>query len=100
MPSTDDQALVLQDENLNKLVCALPGSGKTYTTVELADKILHSNDAHIIMVTFTNSAAKEMKERVLKRLGPKKAKRVLATTFAKIMLDQHKPLANGRKLII
>lgn len=100
MSSTEEQAQVIANPNQNKLLCALPGSGKTHTMVELASNILKQPDARILMVTFTNSAAKEMQERIIKKLGKKLAKRVRATTFAKIMLEQHKPLANGRRLII
>lgn len=100
MSSTEEQQLVVQNPKENKLCCALPGSGKTYTTINLAEEILKDPKASVLMVTFTDAAAKEMKTRATKRLGVVKAKRIKAVTFAKVMLEQHRPIACGRKLII
>ena len=50
---------------------ASAGSGKTYALTErfvqfiLSEKINHNNPGNILAVTFSNNAAKEMKERIL-----------------------------------
>ena len=65
------------------LVVAGAGSGKTATVVR---RIGHLMDAHgvfpneIFAVTFTNKAAAEMKERVVKLVGPQ-AEQIWVTTF-------------------
>lgn len=64
------------------LVVAVPGSGKTRVLVErtirLIEKGIEPKD--IISLTFTNKAANEMKERIVKRLG-KKDLRMFVGTF-------------------
>ncbi|MDO4762940.1 MAG: UvrD-helicase domain-containing protein [Flavobacteriaceae bacterium] len=58
-----------------KVISASAGSGKTYTLVQRLLMIClsqpHQADAirHILALTFTNKAANEMKERILKWLG-------------------------------
>ena len=61
--------------NIEKHVCvtAGAGSGKTTVLVERYLKILREGNAtpqEIVAITFTNKAAAEMKERVIKRLSP------------------------------
>jgi len=100
MSLTPEQAAVIEQPFQNKLVCALPGSGKTHTTISLADRILAYPHTSILMVTFTNAASTEMQTRIEKRLGPTSANRVKVKTFAKIMIEQHRPLLAGRRLIL
>ena len=55
----------------NTVVSASAGSGKTYTLTHryvqflLSDRILHNRLQNILAITFTNLAAKEMRQRVL-----------------------------------
>ncbi|MYG08211.1 AAA family ATPase [Candidatus Poribacteria bacterium] len=61
--------------NIEKHVCvtAGAGTGKTTVLVERYLKILREGNAtpqEIVAITFTNKAAAEMKERVIKRLSP------------------------------
>lgn len=100
MSLTQEQSAVIENPNQSKLVCALPGSGKTHTTISLAENILKMPGTKTLMVTFTNAAASEMQARIDARLGAAANNRVIAKTFAKVMLEQHKPLAAGRRLII
>ncbi|WP_445767790.1 ATP-dependent helicase [Rheinheimera sp.] len=100
MSLTPEQASVIEDPNESKLVVALPGSGKTHTTVSLAERILSMRGTKVLMVTFTNAAANEMRNRISSRLCPADSRRVVTKTFAKIMLDQHQPLLAGRRLVL
>lgn len=61
-------------------VLACPGSGKTHTIVQRAKRILEEKDAVLALVTFTNVAANEMRD----RLGKDSAKQVLGGTFHKM----------------
>lgn len=69
-PSPDQQnAIYLTDTSL--LVSAAAGSGKTFTLVERIVESIRSgryNIDELLVVTFTNAAAAEMKERVEKKL--------------------------------
>jgi ATP-dependent exoDNAse (exonuclease V) beta subunit len=100
MSSTQEQLSVIANPTENKLVIALPGSGKTHTTVSLAEVITLDFNNTILMLTFTNAAATEMGERVAKRLAPKSASRVQSMTFAKLLLQQFRPMSQGRKLLM
>lgn len=100
MSSSPEQLAVIQNPYENKMVIALPGSGKTHTMVSYADVITAEKSNTILMLTFTNAAAAEMGERVEKRLHANASKRVQSMTFAKLMLQQFKPISNGRKLLI
>ena len=66
------------------MVLASPGSGKTELLVErVAHLIKHGiNPENILCVTFTNKAAKDMKERICKRLGADKAAFYIGTFHA------------------
>ena len=74
MKWTNEQYKAITTKNCNLLVSAGAGSGKTAVLVErivnmvLNDKIDINN---ILVVTFTNAAANEMKERILNKLYEK-----------------------------
>ena len=66
------------------LILAGAGSGKTRTiTYRIAHMVdnLHIPGKQILAVSFTNKAAKEMKERVITLLGKRKAKGLTLATF-------------------
>ena len=70
---TDEQKKAIWERNGNILVSAAAGSGKTAVLVEriftlLTDRKHPLNMDNLLVVTFTNAAAAEMKERVEDRL--------------------------------
>lgn len=63
-------------------ILAAAGSGKTHTLVSKVAYMLDKgiDGKNILLLTFTNKAAKEMKDRIISKIGPK-ASAVTATTF-------------------
>ena len=63
-------------------ILAAAGSGKTHTLVSKVAYMLDMgiDGKNILLITFTNKAAKEMKDRITSKIGPK-ASTVTATTF-------------------
>lgn len=101
MSLTNDQNAVVQHRDDNKLVLALPGSGKTHLSIELASQIVKADqNNHLIMVTFTRSSTKETEHRILKLVDESDLKRIEIKTFAKLILEHARPLLDGRKLIM
>ena len=75
------------------LVIAGPGSGKTRTLIYRICRLFEQGEKpeSILLLTFTNKAAREMKERAEKRIG-ENAKRITAGTFhhfANLLLRRH-----------
>ena len=72
---------------------AVPGSGKTRVIVERTVRLIQSGvkPEEIISLTFTNKAGREMKERVLKRLGVGKIKTYMGTfhSFCALMMRRY-----------
>ena len=65
---TKEQKQAIYEKGQNILVAAAAGSGKTAVLVErIIEKVLHDNVDidKLLVVTFTNAAASEMRERVL-----------------------------------
>lgn len=101
MPLTEDQQLVADDPDSNKLVLALPGSGKTHTSMELAANILKGNpNSWLIMVTFTRASTNESMQRLAQVVSPDALKRVRVDTFAKLMKDHASSLSKGKKIVM
>ena len=69
------------------MVIAGAGSGKTRVlTYRIAHLIAQGADAfQILALTFTNKAAREMKDRIAKVIGPAEAKNVWMGTFHSIL---------------
>lgn len=66
-----EQTRAIKEKEKNLLVSAAAGSGKTYTLVErIVENVVAGtyNIDELLVVTFTNAAATEMRERVEKRL--------------------------------
>ena len=71
---TDEQKQAIQEKGSNILVAAAAGSGKTAVLVErIIHKILDEkiDIDQILVVTFTNAAASEMRERILEAIYQK-----------------------------
>ena len=71
MPNwTKEQELAIEKEGTNIIVSAGAGSGKTAVLTERVKRKLlsgvHVNE--LLVLTFTNAAAKEMKERIRKKI--------------------------------
>lgn len=65
--ATEDQIKAVEHRGHNILVSASAGSGKTKVLVErIKDEIIHENASisRMLIMTFTNAAAKEMKDRL------------------------------------
>lgn len=75
------------------LVVAGPGSGKTRTLVYRVAYLLESgaNPSSILLLTFTNKAAREMKSRINKLVGEKSGAITASTfhSFANTLLRRH-----------
>ncbi|CEG78325.1 hypothetical protein RMATCC62417_12954 [Rhizopus microsporus] len=81
-------------------ILAGPGSGKTRVlTCRVAYLVIEKgiSPKNIVVVTFTNKAANEMRERLVKLLGEIKTKQLLIGTFHKIccrLLRRHAQVVN------
>ena len=74
---TKDQKKVIEERGNNILVSAAAGSGKTAVLVErIVKKIINEKVEvdRLLVVTFTNAAAKEMKDRIKKAIDEEIAK--------------------------
>ena len=92
------------------LILAGPGSGKTRViTHRIAYMVRHEEVSpwHILAVTFTNKAAKEMRERLEKLVGVNESKEMMIGTFhaicarvLRIEADYLAPLGLNRSFVI
>ena len=82
------QLQAVQHEEGPLLILAGAGTGKTRTiTARIAWLIAQGEDpSKIRAVTFTNKAAREMKERIAEMVEPEEAKLVSASTFHALCL--------------
>ena len=74
MKWTEEQKQAIYEKGNNILVAAAAGSGKTAVLVErIINKVINENIDidKLLVVTFTNAAASEMRERVLKAIYEK-----------------------------
>ena len=67
---TDEQKKILENKLQKTIVSASAGTGKTATIINYIAKLIKSGEKikRMLIVTFTNNAANEMKERLLDKL--------------------------------
>ncbi|WP_064663688.1 UvrD-helicase domain-containing protein [Pseudoalteromonas sp. MQS005] len=100
MGLTPDQDLAANDIDNHSLILATAGSGKTKVLIDKVRNVLRNNyHSTVLMVTFTNAAVNEMKERLEIALSSSEIARVSVTTFHKAFLDQSRNLLKGKLLI-
>ena len=82
-------------------VLAGPGSGKTRVLVGRVTHLINElgvPPSHILCITFTNKAAREMRERLVASVGEENARQITAGTFHSVasrMLRKHVHLLDG-----
>jgi superfamily I DNA/RNA helicase len=95
---TPKQNTVSQVYDNHAVVCALPGSGKTHTAIQLILNIISKNNGcPILIVTFTRSAAKEMKERLKKSLTKSQLKQAKVATLDSCIVNMAKTYFKGKR---
>lgn len=80
VPYTDSQRQVIENDGKDMLVSASAGTGKTTVMIERIARLLegYADISEIVVVTFTNLASAEMKNRLSSKLASKRNdKRVL-----------------------
>ena len=87
---TDEQKTAINAESGTLLICAAAGSGKTSVLVErivrkLTDKTHPVAPGELLVVTFTNAAAAEMRARIYKRLAALRAAEPSSAMLSGIM---------------
>jgi len=67
---TPEQRKVLENKSKELVISASAGTGKTTTLVEYIVQLIKNNisPSRLLVVTFTNNAASEMRERVIKKM--------------------------------
>lgn len=80
---TDDQQKAIDSIGCDTLVSAAAGSGKTAVLVERILNLISRGDSieNMLVVTFTNAAAAEMKERIKKALQEKYQKAIIDKNY-------------------
>ena len=100
LAKTNEQDAASRDIDNHSLIIAMAGSGKTKTLIDKVELILSQKITNtVLMVTFTNAAVNEMRERLEIRLSKEDFNRVRVSTFSKVSLQQTKGLMKGRLLI-
>ena len=101
--TVEQQGVVKFADGFN-MVCALPGSGKTHTSISVTEAIINMSDNYSVgMVTFTKASAEEMQSRVTKVIGGGNAlpkDKVKCSTFHSFALEQWKDFAPKFELLI
>lgn len=98
MLTNKQEAVTLIKKNCS-YVCALPGSGKTFVNTELCYNLLSSSqDLKILDVTFTRTAASEMKARLSKKLPPEMLSRVKISTLDSCIVNMARAYFNHHNI--
>ena len=91
---TDEQKKAVEHFKGPMLVVAGPGAGKTRVIVERVVKLIDERGVpsdSIVVITFSNKAADELKERIIKRIGPRGETMQISTihSFCNRILRNH-----------
>ena len=80
---TQEQNKIISHSQGPAIVIAGAGTGKTFTICEYVANLISQgkNPNEIMMLTFTNDAAKEMRHRIANKVGIETAKKIIAGTF-------------------
>lgn len=81
---SDQQLEAIKDVDGATLLLAVPGSGKTTTLIARIAKMIYEHSISpksILVITFTNGAANEMKQRFSSEYGEKEASEILFCTI-------------------
>lgn len=90
---TPKQFAVSQIRDHHAYVIALPGSGKTHTSVELTINLLNATESNMVLiVTFTRAAAKEINERLANSLTEEQLKRIKVSTLDSCVVNMAKQI--------
>ena len=104
MSLTEEQQGVVDLADGFNMVCALPGSGKTHTSISVTEAIINKAEHYSVgMVTFTKASAEEMNLRVTKVIGGGKElpkNQVKCSTFHSFALEQWREFAPKFTLLI
>jgi len=86
---TQRQEKAITESGKSLLISAAAGSGKTSVLVERVTQLLRNGSdlSRMLIVTFTNAAAAEMKERIAKSLGSNAVRHSHISTFHSFALD-------------
>ena len=88
MKWTERQEKAIAERKKSLLVSAAAGSGKTAVLVERVKRLLLDENVsleNMLIVTFTNAAAAEMKERIYKALNEQLARKDLPICRKKVV---------------
>ncbi|AGI48031.1 ATP-dependent exoDNAse (exonuclease V) beta subunit (contains helicase and exonuclease domains) [Thermoplasmatales archaeon BRNA1] len=100
----DSQQRIVDTTEGIVVVDAGPGTGKTATVTERCIRILQKNieGKDVIMMTFTNNAAEEMRQRIAKKIAEKKAEqeRIIDTLDKKDIVDYDLILRKSREMMV
>jgi len=82
---SDEQKKAMESTSKNTLVISPPGSGKTRLIVERTAHLIEHQKVsphELVLMTFTRLAAKEMRKRLIERIGPQANKIQIGTFHA------------------
>jgi DNA helicase II / ATP-dependent DNA helicase PcrA len=96
--TTSQNSVANTDEHT--LACALPGSGKSHTLIELTKRLLGKSESYtVLLITFTDAACKELSHRLENSLTARELARTRVKTFHSVAWQMYKE-NNSERLVI
>jgi superfamily I DNA/RNA helicase len=100
MSATEQQQGAIDNAENYNLIVSLAGSGKSYTLIQMAKRILKKNsNAKITFVTFTNLSTKDMKKKLSETFTVSEQLNFTVSTFHALFLNQSRGYVKGRLLV-